>query len=96
MHKSLRWSLTAAIRERPGARPLHLSEEPTGSETRAGEQGDEYYVKYGGRRVFLDRHLKKGQAREPRHCFRLYFFWDDDSEQVVVGWLPSHLDSRIT
>lgn len=75
---------------------LSLEEESTGSETRAGEQGDEYYVGYAGRRCYLDRHLKKGSSREPRYCFRLYFFWDEDAELVIVGWLPSHLDSRIT
>ena len=48
----------------------------------------------GGKRVELDRHLKKGTNREPRYCFRLYFFWDDTTSQVVVGWLPSHLSTR--
>jgi hypothetical protein len=75
---------------------LHLEEGPTGSGIRAGEQGEEYFVKFGGRRVFLDRHLKKGSSRDPRYAFRLYFFWDEENDQVVVGWLPSHLDSRIT
>lgn len=73
---------------------LGISEEPTFSGDRAGEEGDTYFVKYAGRRVELDRHLKKGNSREPRYCFRLYFFWDDENEQVVVGWLPSHLSTR--
>ena len=75
---------------------LGVTEESTGSEKRAGEQGDEYFVRYNNKKEFLDRHLKKGNSREERYCFRLYFFWDEDNEQVVVGWLPSHLDSRIT
>jgi hypothetical protein len=75
---------------------LHLEEGPTGSEDRANEQGDEYFVRYGGSRIFLDRHLKKGNSKDPRYSFRLYFFWDESNDQVVVGWLPSHLDSRIT
>lgn len=75
---------------------LGLAEEPTFSGARYGEQGDEYFVRYAGRRVLLDRHLKKGNGRDQRYCFRLYFFWDDDNEQAVVGWLPSHLDTRIT
>lgn len=61
-----------------------------------GEHDNEYTVDYGGRKRLLDLHLKKGTAREPRHCFRLYFFWDDEEEQVVVGWLPSHLTTRAT
>lgn len=61
-----------------------------------GEYGDEYVVDYGGRRRLFDLHLKKGNSREARLCFRLYFFWNEDEEQVVVGWLPSHLTTRAT
>lgn len=53
-----------------------------------------YTVLYGGVRRALDRHLKGSNSREPRFGFRLYFFWDDESQMVVVGWLPSHLDNR--
>ncbi len=40
--------------------------------------------------------LKKGISREARYCFRLYFCYDEETQQVVVGWLPSHLDTRAT
>jgi len=53
-----------------------------------------YSVQFGGKRRALDRHLKGSDSRDRRYCFRLYFFWDDESEVVVVGWLPSHLDNR--
>lgn len=75
-------------------RELGLEESATFGGAGWGEQGEEYKIQFGGRKRLLDRHLKKGSAREPRHCFRLYFFWDDDGEQVVVGWLPSHLTTR--
>ena len=75
---------------------LGLSEDPTFSGDRWGEEGDTYKVRYAGRPRLLDRHLKKGNTKDERYCFRLYFFWNEDSEQVVVGWLPSHLDTRIT
>ena len=75
---------------------LGLEETPTISSSSSGEQGDEYFVNHAGKRELLDRHLKRGNSREPRRCFRLYFFWDDDAEQVVVGWLPSHLRTRTT
>lgn len=75
---------------------LGLSEEPTFSGDRWGEEGDSYKVRYAGRSRLLDRHLKKGSSRDERYCFRLYFFWDGENEQAVVGWLPSHLDTRIT
>jgi hypothetical protein len=77
-------------------RELGLSEDPTFSGDRWGEEGDTYKVRYAGRPRLLDRHFKKGNAKDERYCLRLYFFWDEDSEQAVVGWLPSHLDTRIT
>ena len=77
-------------------RDLGIEETESISRNRAGEEKGRYFVYYAGKRVFLDRHLKKGDARDPRYCFRLYFFWDQDDERVVVGWLPSHLDIRST
>ena len=73
---------------------LGLEETQTFSGPTAGEQGDTYFVKFRNRKCPLDRHLKKGTSRDPRRCFRLYFFWHEDTEQVVVGWLPSHLENR--
>ena len=75
---------------------LGLEEAESISRNRAGEEEDSYFVNYGGKRELLDRHLKKGDARDSRYCFRLYFFWDEEEEQVVVGWLPSHLNIRST
>jgi hypothetical protein len=77
-------------------RALGLEEAPSITPSRLGEQGDEYLIPYPGGKRELDRHLKKGNSRESKHCFRLYFFWDDEEEQVVVGWLTSHLDTRQT
>lgn len=75
---------------------LGLSEEPTFKGDRWGEEGETYLVRFAGRRCLLDRHLKKGTSKDERYCFRLYFFWDEETQQVVVGWLPSHLDTRAT
>jgi len=66
---------------------------------RAGEQGDTYFVRYplhGTDKRFLDFHLRKGTSRDERYCLAIYFFWDSESQQVVVGWLPSHLENRLT
>lgn len=75
---------------------LRLREEASFAGTRWGEEHDEYRVVFNGRKTMLDRHLKKGTSRDPRYCFRIYFFWDEDTEQAVVGWLTSHLDTRLT
>jgi len=69
------------------------------TETRAGEEGNTYYVNYplgSARKRKLDLHLTKGSSRDQRYCLRVYFFWDEESQSVIVGWLPSHLDTRVT
>ncbi|MBX9661431.1 MAG: hypothetical protein K2X00_22975, partial [Nitrospiraceae bacterium] len=76
----------AALRE------LHLEESHTGDGVKYA--ADLYSVQYGSRRVPLDRHLKGGDSRDRRYCFRVYFFWDEEGQVAVVGWLPSHLDNR--
>jgi hypothetical protein len=75
---------------------LGLEEDRSMTANRLGEQGDEYLVHHNGKKWKLNRHYRKGTSRQSRHCFRLYFFWDDEEEQVVVGWLTSHLDTRQT
>ncbi|MDK2971503.1 MAG: hypothetical protein PWP23_1258 [Candidatus Sumerlaeota bacterium] len=68
--------------------------------SRAGEQQDDYFVQWPpdsrGRRCFLEWHLKKGDNRSEANCLRIYFFWDNQRQQVVIGWLTSHLDIRST
>jgi hypothetical protein len=69
------------------------------SEHRAGEQGDAYFVDYpkgSAQKRFLEWHIGKGNERNERTCLRIYFFWDEPSQTVVVGWLPSHLPIRST
>lgn len=60
------------------------------------EQGDEYYITYGGKRRLLERHLKKGVSHNALYCLRIYFFWDAKSAHVVIGSLPGHLHSSLT
>lgn len=71
---------------------LQLEESATGDGVKYA--ADLYSVQYGGARRPLDRHLKGSDSRDRRFGFRLYFFWDEDEQVVVVGWLPSHLDNR--
>jgi hypothetical protein len=66
----------------------------SGGETTLTNKG--YNVLYGGRQRQLDQHLRKGGGRDPRYVMRVYFFWDDDQQMAVVGWLPGHLDNTLT
>jgi hypothetical protein len=78
---------------------LELRFDKSISKERAGEQGDTYFVRYplgANQRQFLELHLRKGTTKDDRYCLGIYFFYDEDSNQVVVGSLPSHLDTRAT
>lgn len=73
---------------------LQLEDSLTGDGIKYAE--DLYSVQYGGSRRLLDRHLKGSNSRDRRYGFRLYFLWDEDGQVVVVGWLPSHLQNRLS
>ena len=73
-----------------------IQEQRTFSGDRAGEHGDSYFLTHKGRKRKLDRHLKGSSARNSRYGFRLYFFRDDEDEEVIVGGLPEHLPTRVT
>lgn len=69
------------------------------TESEAGRQGDAYYINYPASTPnirFLELHLAHGNSYEPRYCLRIYFFWDKAEEVIVIGWMPSHLDNRLT
>jgi hypothetical protein len=66
------------------------------SEGSAGSFGDEYYIDWQGQRSLLSQHLKKGSSKDQRYCLRIYYFWCNETELVVIGWLPSHLRNRQT
>lgn len=66
------------------------------TDNRAGEEGDEYKVDYDNESRTLEWHLKKGNNKDPRMCLRIYFFWDEEDQIVVIGSLPEHLNTRAT
>lgn len=73
---------------------LQLEDSLTGDGTKY--DSDTYSVAYGGAKRLLDRHLKGSNSRDRRFGFRIYFFWDEEGQVVVVGWLPSHLQNRLS
>ena len=82
---------------RDGLKRLKLDQARSISESRVGEQGDEYYVNHPyqpNRKVFLDEHLRRGNDRDQRNTLRIYFAWEQQEQVVIVGWLPGHLTTR--
>lgn len=67
--------------------------------SRAGQEGDTYYINYPfhtSNQRLLQWHLVKGNSRQKAFCMRIYFFWDDDNKLVVIGYLPGHLNNRVS
>ena len=80
-------------------RQLGIKNERTGKEHILREQDETFFVPWGtgNRKHLLEWHLKNGgNTRDPGRCLRIYYFWDDDTQQVVVGSLPGHLHTRAT
>ena len=74
-------------------RELGLDYRRSSTDVTAGMQGKKYFTDYNGSQRKLEFHLTKGSAKEPRKCLRIYFFWDEDNELVVIGHLPDHLNN---
>lgn len=104
--KGLEFLATAYFEYRTGARTKEAMERALAdsgcqlagsvSPTIAGSQGDAYFVRWEGRRRFMDLHLVRGGGRDERYCLRIYFFWDEEQKKVIVGWLPSHLSNSLS
>jgi hypothetical protein len=73
---------------------LNIEDCPSANEILIGVHKDSYVVDYAGRRCVLDKHIRKGTSHEERYILRIYYFWDDETSQVVVGWLTGHLPTR--
>ena len=76
---------------------LQIVNTATGSNISSGTQGKQYEVDYQGSRRRLDMHVKGGKSmnsHDDRERFRIYYFWDDDSNRIVIGYLPGHLHTN--
>jgi hypothetical protein len=53
--------------------------------------GDAFDTQWHGRRCTVDWHIKSGgNTRDPRRCLRIYFFWDLETQQVIIADMPGH------
>lgn len=79
-------------------RMLRVTVTNTGEAVDAHRTTEAYRVNHLGKRLPLDMHVRGNSHRDPREGFRLYFnyYAEDDDGVVVVGHLPSHLDSTLS
>ena len=55
---------------------------------------DEYEVVWKNKKRAVDWHIKNGgNTRDPKRCLRAYYFWDAETDQVIVDHVPSHRDT---
>lgn len=78
---------------------MGLEDRPSIARESANAFGDTYFIRWPigtERKQFLDKHIVKGTSRDEKRCFRIYYFWDEENQEVIVGWLPSHLENYHT
>lgn len=60
--------------------------------TRSG--ADKMELDFQGRHLSAEWHIKNGgNTRDPRRCLRVYYAWDEQSQQVVIASMPGHLST---
>lgn len=59
--------------------------------------GDSFEFKWNHRNVPVEWHIKNGgNTHDPRRCLRIYYFWDEDSQTVVIVSMPAHIRTGAT
>jgi len=59
--------------------------------------GDSFEFKWNDRNVPVEWHIKNGgNTHDPRRCLRIYYFWDEDSQTVVIATMPAHIRTGAT
>ncbi|MCB2101698.1 MAG: hypothetical protein KDE22_12550 [Rhodobacterales bacterium] len=53
--------------------------------------GDKYNTGWQGQKYTVDWHIKTGgNTRDPALCLRIYHFWDEISQQIIIDDMPAH------
>lgn len=60
------------------------------SEITMGQFKNEYEATWNGRKIKLEEHIGKGTGRDPRRSIRLGFYYDRESQKVVIGYVGQH------
>jgi hypothetical protein len=59
--------------------------------------GDSFEFKWNNRNVPVEWHIKNGgNTHDPRRCLRIYYFWDEESQIVVIATMPAHIRTGAT
>lgn len=75
---------------------LGVQLERTGSESHLRQWEEEYFFTHRHQSEFLEWHIKKGTGHNEINTLRIYFFYDEEDESVIVGHLTGHLTNAMT
>lgn len=94
----LAWLANEARQSLIGKSDLLLSDAPVADGVKNAHcGGDEFDLQWQGRRFTADWHVKNGgNTRDPKRCLRIYWFWDDNTQQVVLADMPAHRRTAIS
>lgn len=90
--RGLQWLATSYRDARLNGRGEDLRGPVPGAEGLSNERcgSDSFTVKWQGEPRKVEWHLRQGTSHDPRHCLRIYYFWDTQLDQVVVASMPAH------
>jgi hypothetical protein len=58
---------------------------------------DQFDLTWQGLRYTADWHIKSGgNTRDPVRCLRIYYFWEPNTQQIVVADMPAHRRTSAT
>ena len=58
---------------------------------------DQFKFNWQGKQVDVAWHIKNGgNTRDPARCLRIYYFWDDGNQRVVIASMPAHIPTDAT
>lgn len=58
---------------------------------------DSFPFTWNGRPTTVEWHIKNGgNTRQPTRCLRIYYLWDEATQQVVIAAMPAHVRNGAT
>lgn len=67
---------------------------PHQANTTKQQYGEWYSTKYQGHSYELGEHIGKGSKADPQKTIRIAFAWDEERNQVIVGYIGRHQRNR--
>ena len=77
-------------------RQCGLRYSPNQSPTTMGQFPEGYRTVWRGEEVTLERHVGRGNNKDPRLSVRIAFHYDADEDRIVVGFLGQHQRTKAT